>query len=82
MNSKEMKEREKVRKELRKTADEFLQVVREKVDSCVILCDVDGLDELVKAVEVVSGWQLVHLIREKGFGKELTELCDKAGRGG
>jgi len=75
------KEREKVQKELRKAADEFLETLREKVDSCVILCDVDGLHELVTAVHVVSDWQLVKSIREKGFGKELTALCDLVGRG-
>jgi len=75
------KERDKVQKELRKVANEFLKVVTEKVDMCVFLCDSKGLSELVSAVDVVSGWQLVRSIREKGFGKELTELCDKVGRG-
>lgn len=75
------KEREEIRRELRKTGDEFLQVVKEKVDMFVLLCDVEGLGELVKTVEVVGAWQLVRTIREKGFGKELTELCDKVGRG-
>jgi len=74
-------EREKVQKELRKVADDFLKVVTEKVDGYVFLCDSKGLGELVSAVDVVSGWQLVRTIREKGFGKELTELCDKVGRG-
>lgn len=76
------REREKVRKKLRQVADEFLRAVTEKVDSCVVLCDVEGLAELVKAIDVVSGWQVVRTIREKGFSKELTELCDKVGRGG
>lgn len=75
------KEQEKTRRELRKTGDEFLRVVREKVDMHVLLCDVDGLDELVQAVKVVGHYQLVETIYKKGFGKELTELCDKVGRG-
>jgi len=75
------KERLKVKKELRKVADKFLKVVTEKVNCHVILCDSKGLNELVSAVEVVSGWQLVRTIQENGFGKELTELCDKIGRG-
>jgi len=29
----------------------------------------------------MEGWQLVRTIQENGFGKELTELCDKVGRG-
>jgi len=75
------KERLKVKKELRKVADKFLKVVTEKVDICVFLCDSKGLNELVSAVDVVSGWQVVRAIQEKGFGKELTALCDKVGRG-
>jgi hypothetical protein len=74
-------EREKIRRELRKTGDEFLRVVREKVGMYVFLCDVDGLDELVQAVKVVGHYQLVETIHKKGFDKELTELCDKVGRG-
>jgi len=75
------KEREKTRRELRRIGDEFLKVVKEKVDSCVFLCDSKGLSELASAVDIVSGWQVVRTIREKGFGKELTELCDRVGRG-
>lgn len=81
LSRKNEKERESVQKELRKVADEFLKVVTEKVDSYVVLCDSKGLDQLISAVDVVSGWQLVRTIRENGFGKELTELCDKVGRG-
>jgi hypothetical protein len=75
------KEREKTRRELRKVADEFLRVVKEKVDICVLLCDSKGLSELVSAVDIVSGWQLVKTIQEKGFSKEFLEFCDKVGRG-
>jgi len=74
------KEREKTRRKLRKVGDEFLRAVKEKVDMYVLLCDVDGLDELVQAVKVVGHYQLVEIIHKKGFSKELTELCDKVGR--
>jgi len=69
------------RRELRKVADEFLRVVKEKVDMHVFCDDAQGLSELAGAVDMVSGWQLMKEIREKGFSKELTELCDKVGRG-
>ena len=69
------------RNELRKVVDEFLRAVKERVDMHVFLCDVEGLDELVQAVKVVGHYQLVEGIRKKGFSKELTELCDKVGRG-
>jgi len=75
------REREKIRKELRKVADEFLEAVREAVDSCVLLCDVERLGRLVAAVDTQMGHELVRTIRERGFSKELTELCDKVGRG-
>ena len=75
------KEREKIRKELRKVADEFLETVREEVDSCVLLCDAGRLGRLVATVNTQMGYELVRTIREKGFSKELTELCDKVGRG-
>jgi len=75
------KEREKIERALRKVGNKFLKVIKEKVDSYVLLCDSKGLDELVTAVDIVSGWQVVRAIREKGFSKELTDLCDKVGRG-
>jgi len=75
------KEREKTRRELRKVGDEFLKVVKEVVDNQVLLCNVEGLAELVSAVDVLMGHQLVKTIKEKGFSKEFTEFCDKVGRG-
>jgi len=75
------KEREKTRRELRKAGDKFLKLVKERVDNCIFLCDVEGLSELANAVDVVMGYQLVKTIHEKGFSKEFTEFCDKVGRG-
>ena len=74
------KEREKIRKGLRKLGDEFLKTVREEVDSCVLLCDAGRLGRLIRAVNTQTGYEVVRTIREKGFSKELTELCDKVGR--
>ena len=74
------KEREKIRKKLRKAADEFLKVLREEVDSCVLLCDEGRLERLTALVNMHTSYELVRTIREKGFSKELTELCDKVGR--
>ena len=74
-----MKLDEKVRNELRRVADEFLSVVKEKVDMHVIHCDSEGLGQLVMAVDMVSGWQLIRNLRKKGFSKEIADLCDKAG---
>jgi len=73
--------REAEHKELRKAANEFLRAVKEKVDSLVLLHDIEGLDRLVTQVEIVGGYEIVKIIRDKGFGKELTKLCDKVGRG-
>lgn len=67
--------------ELQKAADEFLEAVKERVDSLVLLHDIEGLDRLVTQVEIVGAYETVKVIRDKGFGKELTELCDKVGRG-
>jgi len=75
------KEREKTRRELRKVADKFLERVKEQVDDDVSFCDVNGLDMLVTAVNMVLDHRIVKTIRDKGFSKELTKLCDKVGRG-
>jgi len=75
------KEREKTRRELRKVADKFLKLVEERVDNCILLCDAEELSELTHAVDVAMSHNLIKTIREKGFSKELTELCDKVGRG-
>ena len=77
---KDEKEREKVRKQLRKVGDEFLKTVKEAVDNAVFLCDIDSLDGLVQAIDVYTAYMLVKTIRNKGFSKDLTKLCDKVGR--
>jgi len=74
------KEREKIRKQLRKTGDEFLQTLEEEVDSCVILCDVERLGRLTSIVRTHMDSEVIRGLREKGFDKEITELCDRAGR--
>jgi hypothetical protein len=75
------KERERTRRELRKVGNKFLKLVKERVDNCILLCDAEGLSELTHAVDVAMSHSLVRTIRDKGFSKELTKLCDKVGRG-
>jgi len=72
---------QELRGELQKVADEFLEALREEVDGCVLLCDVDRLGRLVSAVHDHLYAEVVRGIRAKGFDKELRELCDKVGRG-
>lgn len=74
------KEQEKIRHELRKLGDKFLERLREQVDSDVLLCDVEGLDKLVSAVNVVLDHRIVETIRNRGFSEEFKEFCDKVGR--
>ena len=71
---------EEVIAELRKVGDEFLHSLKEEVDSCVILGDIDRLHGLVEVVDMHLGHRLIKSLRDKGFGKEITALCDKAGR--
>jgi len=75
------KERKKIREELRKRGNDFLGTLRDEVDSAVFLCDVDRLGRLVSAVHNHMDAEVVRAIREKGFDKELRELCDRVGRG-
>jgi len=75
------KEQEKIRQELRKLGDKFLERLREQVDNDVLLCDVEGFVKLVSAVNMVLDHRIVETIRKKGFSKEFGELCDKVGRG-
>jgi tRNA G26 N,N-dimethylase Trm1 len=77
--AKELREAEQ--NELRKVADKFLKVIKEEVDDCVFLCDSESLSELAHAVDVAMSHNIIKTIRDKGFSKELTELCDKVGRG-
>jgi len=67
--------------ELRRVAEEFLRIVKKKVDLLVLLHDIESLDRLVSQVDIVGAFEIVKVIREKGFSKELDELCDKVGRG-
>jgi len=71
---------EELRTELRKTADEFLEAIKEEVDSCVLLGDVDRLERLISAVHAHLDAEVIRTIRKRGFDKELRELCDKVGR--
>jgi hypothetical protein len=66
--------------ELQDVAAEFLAVIKEKVASLVLLHDLEGLDRLVTQVEMVGHFEIVKVIRDKGFHKELSDLCDKVGR--
>ena len=75
-----MSEREEIRKELRKLGDRFLDSIKEEVDSCVLLCDVDRLHGLIRQVDIYLAYRLVHDLREKGMGEELRVLCDKTDR--
>lgn len=65
---------------MRKTADEFIDAVTEKVNSYVILGDVDGLGRLVEQVEILGGYEIIDALKKKGLGKDITALCDKAGK--
>lgn len=73
------KETKIIRKELRLVADAFLATIKEEVDSCVFLHDIDRLGRLVTQVDIVMGYEVVKVIRDKGFSKELIALCDKVG---
>lgn len=70
---------EKERKMLKKTANKFVDEVREIVAHCLILEDVDKLGRLVTQVHILLDHEVLDALREKGLEKEITELCDKAG---
>lgn len=74
------KERDKIRKQLRKLGNDFLEALREEVDSSIILCDVERLDRLISIVHMSLDSQLLQALRNKGLDKEIRELCDLAGR--
>jgi len=74
------KEREKLRRELRKLGNKFLQTIKEEVDSAVFLCDADRLNRLISIVHIHMDSEVVRTLREKGFDKELRELCFRVGR--
>jgi len=74
-----LSEKEKIRRELRRLGDMFLQSLKEEVDSCVLLCDVDRLHGLVRQVDIYLEYRIIHDLREKGLDDEIKKLCDKAG---
>ncbi len=71
--------REAEHRELRKAADEFLNVMTEVVDHYVFVHDVEGLGRLVTQVHIVQDHALLQVLRDKGMSEEITALCDKAG---
>jgi hypothetical protein len=70
----------KTKKHLRETADEFLRAVKERVNMLVLIEDVDALGRLVKQVDILSGYEVMKAIRDKGLGDKITALADEAGR--
>lgn len=72
-------QREKTRVELREVANKFLRAIKERVDMYVLTVDVDALDRLVSQIDILSGYEVMKALRDKGLGKEITALCDKAG---
>lgn len=79
-----MKEKKKLskvnKKALASTAEKFLTVMKEKVSTYLFLEDVDALDRLVSQMDILSGYEVLKTLRDKGMSKEITELCDKAGK--
>lgn len=70
----------KEQKALKDVADDFIKTLTEKVDSLVFIGDSEHLAELVRQFDIISGWQVIRVLQEKGFGPEITALCDKAGK--
>lgn len=74
------KEQEKLRKKLRELGDDFLQVIKEEVDSAIFLCDTERLERLTSIVHIHMDSEVIRALRKKGFDKEIRALCDRAGR--
>ena len=69
----------KERKALKETADRFLETIKEIINHCLITEDIDELGRLVTQIDILQGYEVLKVLRDKGFSKEITELCDKAG---
>lgn len=65
---------------LNRVANEFLKAIHEEVSNCLLLEDVDRLGLLVSQVDIILGFEVIKTLKDKGFSKEITELCDKAGK--
>ena len=68
------------KKALATTAEKFLNAMKEKVSTYLFLEDVDALGRLVAQMDILSGYEVLKTLRDKGMSKEITELCDKAGK--
>ncbi|RLI42880.1 hypothetical protein DRO64_05940 [Candidatus Bathyarchaeota archaeon] len=68
-----------LRVELRKVADEFLKLIRDTVNSWVLIGDEKSLRGLIALVKIYLDHRVIETLRDKGFLKELEELCEKAG---
>ena len=72
--------KEKMREEIRKRANELLESIKEELFLCQISADVDRLGRLVTLVHYHTSYELMKSFRDKGLNKEITELADKAGK--
>lgn len=80
MTEKKPKLTAKERKAFKETANRVLEAVDEIVDHCLLTGDVDELGRLVTQIDILLGYEVLKVLRDKGFNKEIMELCDKAGR--
>ena len=67
-------------KELRKVADDFLESVRDEVDSCVFLGDLARLERLVSLFRMYLDSEAIRTLRRKGFSEKLRQLAIEAGK--
>lgn len=70
----------KERKAFKETAKRVSEAVDEIIDHCLLTEDVDELGRLVTQIDILQGYEVQKTLRDKGLAKEITELCDKAGR--
>lgn len=69
----------KDKKDLKEATDEFIQAMKEKISVYLMHEDIDAIDRLIQQNEILSGYEVIRAIREKGLSKEIMALRDKEG---
>lgn len=65
------------RKHLQKSRDELLETLRTRIDVCIWTGDIEGFERLITQIEILTKYELLKSIEDKGYGKDIEVIIVK-----
>lgn len=73
-------DRKKIQRELREIGHQLKMLMSEKIELCIMTCDIEGLERLVMIYEIYLSHEVLNSLKKKGLRAQIRELCNLAGR--